>query len=234
MSSSTHLHQPQSNKGPRGAPVRVLVTTGPTREPIDDVRFIGNRSSGRMGAAIAQAFMDAGCHVTAAVGAGAVRPTATTLLDFGSTEELACLLQEQWPNHQLLVMAAAVADYTPVRTGAGKLRRSSGPLILELEPTPDLLASLARITRPHQMVVGFALEREEDLEASARAKLQRKQLDAIVANPLNTMDAENVRAKLLLADGDWLVPEHGAPMSKPQFAAWLAATLLPLVAQRTH
>lgn len=197
------------------------------------MRYIGNRSSGRMGAALVAAFAHAGCEVTSAEGPGAIPAQgAVRTMRFSSAEDLLALLRREWPGHDLLVMAAAVADFRPVRQATGKLRRESGPLHLALEPTPDILTALADLTRPDQYVVGFALEHPDELEASAASKLVRKRADAIVANPLDTMDASEVRARLLLADGAWIEPHGGAAISKDAFAAWLCGVVLPRVAAR--
>lgn len=211
---------------------RVLVAYGPTHEPIDDVRFIGNRSSGRMGLAIADAFRDAGCAVTAAAGPGVPLPPGCRTVRFRTAADLLALLRAEWPAHDALVMAAAVADYRPAARLDGKMRREAGARTLELEPTEDILAGLAAGTRPDQYVVGFALERPEELAESAAAKLRRKGADAIVANPLVTMDADDVDAALLLAGEPacWRRPGHAMP--KADFAAWLAAELLPRIRAR--
>ncbi len=218
---------PSPDHDPR--PLRVLVAYGPTHEPIDDVRFIGNRSSGRMGLAIADALAAAGCTVTAAAGPGVPPPStpATQVRRFRTAADLLALLRSEWPAHDALVMAAAVADYRPRAALEGKMRREAGARTLELESTEDILAGLAPATRPDQYVVGFALERPEDLEASAAAKLERKRADAIVANPLETMDAADVQGAVLLAGApaQWLRPAGRMP--KDAFAAWLVQALLP-------
>jgi phosphopantothenoylcysteine decarboxylase/phosphopantothenate--cysteine ligase len=215
-------------------PLRVLVASGPTREPIDDVRFIGNRSSGRMGAAIADAFRHAGCQVTVALGPGAERPAGVEILPFGTAAELLRLLRQQWPSHDLLIMAAAVADFTPSTVAQGKMSRQSGAVRLDLQPTQDILASLASHTRSNQYVVGFALERAETLENSARQKLHAKRADAIVANSLDAMDAATVQGKVLMSDGIWRAPPEGASISKQLFASWLCGLILPLARIRVQ
>jgi phosphopantothenoylcysteine decarboxylase/phosphopantothenate--cysteine ligase len=209
----------------------VLVAAGPTHEPIDDVRYIGNRSSGRMGTSICRAFLDAGCQVTLARGPGVASVDGCADRRFGTAAELLELLKKEWPAHQLLVMAAAVADYRPARRVDGKLRREDGPLTLALEPTEDILSGLAGARHDRQYVVGFALERPEELTASAAAKLARKRADAIVANPLETMDSADVDGHVLFADGRTMSPPGGR-MAKPAFAAWLAAVILPLAKAR--
>lgn len=235
--------------------LRVLVAYGATREPIDDVRFIGNRSSGRMGAAIADAFARAGCQVTAVASPGAEVPNACAavasagagapnasaaasgahrLVHSETAADLLQVLRAEWPHHDMLVMAAAVADFRPARAAPGKLRRESGPLRLDLEPTEDILAGLADTTGPRQFVVGFALERPDELAASAQAKLTRKRVDAIVANPLATMGAPDVDMQVLLADGTWLRPTPPGPLPKVRAAEWLVGVLLPRAVERAR
>jgi phosphopantothenoylcysteine decarboxylase/phosphopantothenate--cysteine ligase len=221
MEQPAHIPGPGS---PAGPPLRVLVAVGPTHEPIDDVRFIGNRSSGQMGLAIAEAFRRAGCAVTVARGPGVPAPAGASDLRFRTAADLLETLRSAWPAHDLLIMAAAVADYRPAGPVAGKMRREDGPVTLRLEPTQDILSGLAASRAAGQFVVGFALERPEELEASALAKLERKRADAIVANPIETMDAPDVDAQVFLAGGARLAPGR---MSKPEFARWLAAEIFP-------
>lgn len=202
---------------------RILITAGPTHEPIDAVRFIGNRSSGRLGVALADASAQRHWPTTLLLGPVAVAPAHhphEQVYRFRTAADLAGLLAEHWPNHDVLIMAAAVADYRPAKPQATtKLRRTDAKLTLELEPTPDLLASLASTTRPDQLVIGFALEPAHELAESAQRKLTKKHLDAIVANPIDTLDAETIDATLMLRDGATRTP--GKPLAKTAFAAWL-------------
>jgi phosphopantothenoylcysteine decarboxylase/phosphopantothenate--cysteine ligase len=209
---------------------RVLVTAGPTHEPIDAVRYIANRSSGRMGIAVAEASTDRGWPTTLLLGPTPLepRPSAPTpqghsrraVHRFRTTDDLRALLREHWPSHDVLIMAAAVADYRPAAPGSGKRKRGSERWTLELEPTPDLVAELAAASRADQTIVGFALEPAERLERSGREKLAAKGLAAIVANPIETMDAREIEATLLLRDGRTLRPAEG-PLTKERFASWL-------------
>jgi anthranilate phosphoribosyltransferase len=149
---------------------------------------------------------------------------------FSSSADLEALLREEWPVHDLLLMAAAVSDHRPrldpqrLQREGGKLQREEGPLRLELDPTPDLLESLAAITRADQLAIGFALEPRARLETSALNKLRRKALGGIVANPLEAMDAPTIEGTLLLADGRRLIPPEGA-CEKTRFAEWLLEQL---------
>lgn len=203
---------------------RMVITAGPTHEPIDAVRFLGNRSSGRMGVALADAAAADGWEVTLLLGPVAAAPGdgRVRVRRFMTCENLRSLLAEEAGGADVLVMAAAVADYRPKPNPAmsgGKFRRTSEAMTLELEPTPDLLAEAAGRKKPGQLFVGFALEPREEMIASAESKLVRKKVDMVVANPLETMDSPNVEAVILGADGSRV----GTPgiMSKADFAPWL-------------
>jgi phosphopantothenoylcysteine decarboxylase/phosphopantothenate--cysteine ligase len=210
--------------------MKILVTAGPTREPIDAVRYIANRSSGKMGVAIARAAVAAGHDTTLLLGPVAQAPldvlsaAGVHIERFESCAQLQRLIEAHWPSHDMLIMAAAVADYRPVRsasTGTKKLPRQSGQcLTLTLEATPDLVAAAAAAKRPDQRVIAFALEQADQLETRAIDKLRRKGADAIVANPLDSMGADTVTAVWLAASGD---REALGPMGKDQFAVWLIA-----------
>lgn len=213
----------------------MLVTAGPTHEPIDPVRFIGNRSSGRLGIAIAVESARRGWSTTLLLGpvgelAGSEDPRLV-LRRFRTAAELESLLREESPEASLVVMNAAVADFRPREVSSTKLPRGRTPeegLRLDLEPVPDLVAALAARRPPGQRICGFALESPERLEARAIEKLRTKGLDAVVANPLETMDAPTIAGRLLHADGRIeLPPGHPAPLGKEAFAAWLLDRLIP-------
>jgi phosphopantothenoylcysteine decarboxylase / phosphopantothenate---cysteine ligase len=215
--------------GPGGRQT-ILITAGPTQEPIDSVRFIGNRSSGRLGLALAAHAARRGWRTHLLLGPGPQQPDVDRIVvrRFRTTAELEALLAEESPTADVVVMAAAVADFRPAagQTGLlGKLRRGEG-MVLQLEPTPDLLAGLASCRRAGQMLVGFALEPREALQASARAKLERKGVDLIVANPLETMDSEEIEAVVIGPGGEEL--KTPGAMSKDEFAA----RLLDLIERR--
>ncbi|MBX3378493.1 MAG: phosphopantothenoylcysteine decarboxylase [Phycisphaeraceae bacterium] len=202
---------------------RILITSGPTHEPIDAVRFIGNRSSGRMGAALADAAAARGNEVVLLLGPGAAFPVnpAVTVIRFRTCADLQSLLQTHAPHADTLIMAAAVADYRPKPNplmSGGKFRRTNQVLNLELEPTPDLLAEVARTRRAQQLFVGFALEPREEMVEAAWRKLKRKGIDIVVANPLGTMDSESVEATVVTSTGEHF--EAPGPMSKGSFAEW--------------
>ncbi|MEC9157262.1 MAG: phosphopantothenoylcysteine decarboxylase [Planctomycetota bacterium] len=210
---------------------RILITAGPTHEPIDEVRFLGNRSSGRLGISLARAAASRGCRTTLLLGPTALAPDDSELavLRFQSCADLQELLHQQWPGHDVLYMAAAVADYRPREVlRGGKLRRRPGELSLDLVATPDLLAELADHSRPDQLRIGWALEPREGLLESARTKLERKRLDAIVANPLETLDADGIEPLLVLPDGAVRTPGSGT-LPKAEFAGWLLDTTLGML-----
>jgi phosphopantothenoylcysteine decarboxylase/phosphopantothenate--cysteine ligase len=205
---------------------RILITAGPTHEPIDAVRYLANRSSGRMGLALAEAARDGGCSVTLLLGPTALEPPAgVQTIRFESAADLARLLDQHFETCDVLIMAAAVADYRPGRLDEGKLPRGGESLVLTLEPTPDLVAGCAARKRPDQLIIGFALEEPTALAERARAKLQQKGVDAIVANPLSTMGAPDVSATIFTAAGETILPpssQSGAKTKpKSDFARWL-------------
>lgn len=206
--------------------VRFLVTAGPTHEPLDRVRFIGNRSSGRMGIALAQAGLRRGWDTTLLLGPVGTRPAtqALRLRAFQTCSDLQSLLADEAPRADVLVMAAAVADFRPKPHPAitgGKFRRTSDGMTLELEPTPDLLAGVAASRREGQFLVGFALEPRAEMLAWGREKLVRKGVDLVVANPLETMDSEGIEGVVLGPGGFEARPPGQGAIAKAEFAAWL-------------
>ncbi|HEY9514545.1 MAG TPA: bifunctional phosphopantothenoylcysteine decarboxylase/phosphopantothenate--cysteine ligase CoaBC [Gemmatimonadaceae bacterium] len=160
----------------------VVVTAGPTREPMDPVRFISNRSSGKMGVALAAAAWRRGANVTLIAGPLEVPPpTGATLVNVETTEEMSQAVAHALDSADALIMAAAPADFRPALASEAKIKKSDSPDALELAPTPDILRTTAPCRRSGAIVVGFALE-TENLVANAAAKLEAKGLDLIVAN----------------------------------------------------
>jgi phosphopantothenoylcysteine decarboxylase / phosphopantothenate---cysteine ligase len=195
-------------------PMRILLTAGPTQEPIDSVRFIGNRSSGRLGRAIAEAAMRAAHEVTLILGPIAEpMPDNLPRLDVQTAQQMLEAVLTQFPMHDLLIMAAAVSDYRLKRISSGKIDRREN-LVLELESTRDILAAAGKIKKPHQRTVGFSLEATPDLARSAR-KLAQKHLDLIVFNSTETIGSPNITSILLYPDGR---TESLPSRSKDQFA----------------
>ena len=169
---------------PRGplAGTRVVVTAGPTRESIDPVRVVTNRSSGRMGYCVAEAAWERGAEVVLVSGPGALPPPVGVVVrHIETTAELQAAVADELPAADLLVMAAAPADYRPSEPGATKQPRTDGLVTLTLEPTGDVLRATHGRRKPGSMVVGFALE-TGDAVAKGRIKLARKALDLIVIN----------------------------------------------------
>lgn len=181
-------------------PMRFLITAGPTWEAIDAVRYIGNRSSGRMGVALAAAARQGGHDVTAIVGPG-VPPLAQGVrrIDIESARQLHDQVMHEFPQHDVLIMAAAVADYRPRRVVEDKLPRGAS-LVMRFEPTEDIVAAAVDLRRNGQKVVAFSLEASNDI-ARAEAKMHRKHVDLMVFNPIGTMNSDKVDAVLLWPDG---------------------------------
>jgi phosphopantothenoylcysteine decarboxylase/phosphopantothenate--cysteine ligase len=168
--------------------LRVLVTAGGTREPIDAVRFVGNRSSGRMGFALAEEAARRGADVTVvAANVALPRHPGVRYIDVVTAAELGAACADAFEACDLLLMAAAVADYRPVSPRTGKIKKldAGEELELRLERTDDVLSSLAARRRPDQTLVGFAAEAGEGALEYGRAKLARKQLDAVVVNDVS-------------------------------------------------
>jgi phosphopantothenoylcysteine decarboxylase/phosphopantothenate--cysteine ligase len=165
--------------------LRVLVTAGGTREPIDPVRFIGNRSSGRMGVALAAAASRRGADVTLiAANVSLPAPAGVDRVDVETAAQLADAAAAAFADTHVLLMAAAPADFRPADVNSGKMARADG-LDLHLEPTADILASLAAGRRPGQTIIGFAAEHGGDAVGRARGKLERKKVDMIVLNDVS-------------------------------------------------
>lgn len=183
---------------------RVVITAGATREELDPVRFLSNRSSGRMGFALAEAARARGAEVTIVAGSTSVEPPANVkVVRALSAEEMRSAVMTEVANASIFIAAAAVADYRPASRAASKLKKSGERLTLELEPTPDILAEVSANRRNGLVVVGFAAE-TDDVLGQARAKLERKALDAIVANDITQpgagFDAETNVITLLTRD----------------------------------
>jgi phosphopantothenoylcysteine decarboxylase / phosphopantothenate---cysteine ligase len=184
---------------------RVVVTAGPTREPVDPVRFLSNHSSGRMGVAIAAAAWRRGAEVSLVAGPLSVSPpTGVEAIGVESTEEMAAAVRRELSRADALVMAAAPADYRVAEPAKQKLKKGSEPPTLALDHTVDILASTRDARRNGAVIVGFALETERVLE-HARAKLAAKGLDLIVVNDATEHGAgfgvETNRVTLLGSDG---------------------------------
>ena len=199
---------------------RILVTAGGTQEPIDPVRVIANRSSGKQGFALAQAARDAGAHVTLISGPSALASApGVERIDVQTAEEMLQAVLKEIPHTDALLMAAAVADFRPANPAANKIKKETGVPVIQLERTPDILAAVAHQKEASgwpRVMVGFAAE-SQDLLENALAKLTAKKLDFIAANDIRAMDAgfgvDTNRVTLLFASGD---PQELPLMSKDQ------------------
>ena len=210
------------------AGVRVLVSAGRTEEPIDPVRVLTNRSSGRMGFALAAAARDRGADVTLVAGPASVEPPERVQLERVTTAaEMERALLAAARAADVVLMAAAVADYRPARPAREKIARSGDPLTLNLEPNADILAQLGRARRPGQVLVGFALETTRDV-ARARAKLSSKRIDLIVLNTAaDGIGGETNRVTLVEAR-----EEHDLPLlSKREVAEHILERVVELRGQ---
>jgi len=184
---------------------RIVVTAGPTWEPIDPVRFVGNRSTGRMGFAVAREAFARGADVTLVVGPGTVQPPeGPRLVEVATAEEMRMAVLETADDADAVVMAAAVADFRPREAAPSKLKKEGGPPGLELVPTPDILAELGEV-KGDRILVGFAAETEE-VEEAGRTKLVAKRLDLLVANEVGRegtgFGSEENHAAILSRAGD--------------------------------
>ncbi len=174
------LLEPPPNAGLL-AGLNVLITAGPTRERLDPVRYLTNRSSGKMGFAVATAAREAGAHVTLVSGPVHLpTPTGVTRLDVESARDMYAAVHRHVAETDVFIAAAAVADFQPVSVAKQKIKKQGGAVKLDLEPAPDIVKSVAEMAK-RPFVVGFAAE-TNDLETHARSKLKRKRLDMIAAN----------------------------------------------------
>ena len=194
--------------------MKAVISAGPTVERIDPVRFISNRSSGRMGYELAAAARNAGFEVVLVSGPVTLTPPdGVKLIRVESASEMAAAVKAEAPGAALVIMAAAVADYRPAQSLDHKLKKSDGELVLKLERTEDILAALGAAKPAGQILVGFAAE-TDDLIANAKSKLERKNLDWIAANSVAEGFATATDAVTLLGRGGKTVELPRAPKSE--------------------
>ncbi|NJM71369.1 MAG: bifunctional phosphopantothenoylcysteine decarboxylase/phosphopantothenate--cysteine ligase CoaBC [Scytonema sp. RU_4_4] len=168
---------------------RVLISAGGTREHLDPVRFIGNPSTGKMGLALAQAALHRGAGVTLVHSPASWDvPLGVQAISVVSADQMRASMVQHLPNAEMIIMSAAVADVKPREYSKQKLPKKSLPQALPLEPVPDIVAELARLKQPHQQLIGFAAQ-TEDIVTPALEKLHSKNLDAIIANPIDEPDS---------------------------------------------
>lgn len=166
--------------------MKILITAGPTREALDPMRFISNRSSGKMGYALAEAAAAAG-HETILISGPCSLPLpegVKKVIQVITAADMAEAVKAEFPAVDVAIMCAAVADYRPKNYSSSKIKKNDGTLVIELERTEDILASLGQMKQPGQLLIGFAAE-TDDMEENALGKLRRKNLDWIAANRLD-------------------------------------------------
>jgi len=221
---ATHFSESGSLAG-----CRIMITAGPTYEPVDPVRFIGNRSSGKMGYAIAAAAVYAGAKVTLVSGPVSLEvPVGVEVLSIATAAEMRVAVFERVAQCDIFIATAAVADYRPVEAKAQKIKKDAGELVLQLERTEDILAGVAGLPQP-PFTVGFAAE-TTDLEGYARSKLADKGLDMIAANLVGGedrgFDSNNNALEVFWREG-------GASLPLAEKSA-LAGELIQMIAKRYH
>lgn len=201
---------------------KVLITSGPTQEPIDSVRFLTNRSSGKMGSALARAALLMGAEVTVVAGPqNEPLPLGAKVIRVTTAEQMMRASVPEAPGADIVIGAAAVADYHVAQPVEGKIRRGSEPLSLDLVPNPDVLAEIKAAARPDALIIGFAAEPDAGQEAAVD-KIRRKGLHAIAVNDISKagvgFDADDNELNLIFADGR---SESSGRVSKLQCAIWL-------------
>jgi phosphopantothenoylcysteine decarboxylase/phosphopantothenate--cysteine ligase len=211
---------------------RVVVTAGPTWEPIDPVRFIGNRSTGRMGFAVAAEAFARGADVTLVVGPGTIEPPeGPAVVSVTTAEEMRDAVLRAAEGADAVVMAAAVADFRPETAAGSKIKKEGGAPELRLVPTPDILAELGARGSGERVLVGFAAE-TDDVEAEGRRKLERKGVDLLVANEVGRegtgFGSETSRAAILSRTGE---DESLRDWTKPELASAICDRLAKLLAR---
>jgi phosphopantothenoylcysteine decarboxylase/phosphopantothenate--cysteine ligase len=189
---------------------RILITSGPTRQHLDPVRYLTNASSGRMGAAIVQAAVDAGHEVIVVSGPVDVAyPTQANVVPVVSTDEMLAECQRVFPTCHGLIGVAAPCDYRPVKVAEHKIHKNGEPLVLHLIETPDIVATLAAGKRPGQWVVGFALE-TEDQRFRALAKMEKKSCDLMVLNDSQAIGSADNTIEVIDRAGEVVARWEGA------------------------
>jgi phosphopantothenoylcysteine decarboxylase/phosphopantothenate--cysteine ligase len=188
---------------------RILITSGPTRQYIDPVRYLTNASSGRMGAALAEAALAAGCEVVLVSGPVQVEyPSAATVIPVVSTEQMLEVCCHEFLACDGLIAAAAPCDYRPQQVAQQKIAKTGDPLLLELIETPDIVAALASRKRDDQWFVGFALE-TNDQHIRALVKLEKKSCDLMVLNGPQAIDAETNHVEIMDRGGTVIASLQG-------------------------
>ncbi len=209
--------------------MKVLITAGPTREYLDDVRFISNASSGQMGYALAMAAQAAGWDVALVSGPVSIDPpSGVELHKVISAWDMYEAVLDLVDSVDGVIGAAAVADYRPKFRHEGKIRRSDDPLVVELVPNPDILAEVGRRKRPGQWIVGFALEPSLAELDNAKRKLQAKNCDAICINPSTVLDEAWTEVYLMDRSGTLQKRWKGPKLNvAAEIVGWIVENLVP-------
>lgn len=180
---------------------KILITSGPTRQYLDPVRYLTNASSGRMGAALAAACIERGHEVVIVSGPVAVTyPVSATVIPVVTTDEMLAAASQQFTGCDVAIGAAAPCDYQPQQVASQKIAKTGQPLTIELIETRDVVATLGQSKRPDQRVIGFALE-TDDRRFRAIVKLEKKHCDLIVSNGPDAIDSTDNQVEILAADG---------------------------------
>jgi phosphopantothenoylcysteine decarboxylase/phosphopantothenate--cysteine ligase len=183
--------------------MRILITAGGTREYIDPVRFIANASSGKMGYALARAALKAGHKVTLVSASDLQPPVGIDFVGVESADDMFKMIKRHFPRCDCLIMAAAVADYTPARPAKTKIKRTGKSLTIKLKPTADILKWAGKHKRKNQVVIGFALA-DKDLRRNAEKKLKDKHLDKIIANTPDAIGSDKSTVHIKTPCSGWI------------------------------
>ena len=208
--------------------MRILITAGGTREYIDPVRFISNASSGRMGYALARAALKAGHKVTLITTPTSLHiPDGARVVRVETTAEMFEAVKKHFEKCECLIMAAAVADYTPCRKSKVKIKKERGSLTIKLKPTVDILkwaGSHKGVEGKKRIIVGFALE-DKNLRKNAERKLKEKNLDMIIANTPGAIDSEKSSVQIKAAGFDWIEVSNKSKITIAKRIIYLVANL---------
>ena len=183
--------------------MKILITTGPTKEYIDPVRFISNASSGKMGNALASAALKANHKVTLITAADITPPANVKVIKVQTANEMFNAVKQNFKKCDCLIMAAAVSDYTPVKTSKIKIKKETAELVIKLKPTKDILKWAGKNKTKKQKVVGFALE-DKNILNNAEKKLKEKNLDMIIANTPAAISADKSTIYIKTKTSDWI------------------------------
>jgi len=208
------LRKLNAGKGKPSGKMHFLITAGGTREYIDPVRFISNASSGKMGYALALAAIKAGHKVTLISASDLQPPVGVDFVGVDSAAEMFAAVKKSFAKCDCLIMAAAVADYTPIKKSKIKIKKSKSGLVIKLKPTADILKWAGKNKKKGQIIIGFALE-DRNLRRNAEKKLEEKNLDMIIANNPSAIGADENDVDIKVLNKKWLKIKR---QSKPAVA----------------